>query len=403
MRTKSEIRSNVCTTTREVQLNSANGLVDEYINQTLHEINDPAWAFEAIGMRGYSHLWSFNKRKDTLYASGEFSQLPRDLDKISLIRQIESPVKLRYIPDDLFYRFIPNPTATGNPLYYRLWEEEGVSTRLTADDTINVVSNSTSDITQTVSVVGYDTIGIIQSEVYTLNGTTAQSGSKTFDSGRPIRVSKSGSTAGKITLSENTSGTTLVVLGAEERSPRFKVIGIYPILESLTGTISAFANYGATVTGTVKVTDTAHGLASNQSVTIAGTTNYNGTYLITKIDADTFYITATWVATETGTWTRVIPLYLEYYTRIRRLVNEADVPDLDEKWIWIVRLGTLAKVYQYQKEENLFPATQLLYAGAVRSMVKSDIMNEDYIPTLNTHRHKTGMVELADDSFSLTY
>ena len=139
MQTLKEIRDHI---NRVTNLTQQNTLVDECINLTLQEINDPAWA-----MKGYNHNWSFNRRKHSFatVASTEDYQLPRDLDKISLIRQTESPTKICYVPDEIFYRFIPNPETEGNPLYYRIWEEEGVSTRLAADDTIDIVSSSTSD------------------------------------------------------------------------------------------------------------------------------------------------------------------------------------------------------------------------------------------------------------------
>lgn len=334
MRTLAEIRANIADTARESQINS---LIDSFINMTLQELNDPAWAFESVAVfRGYNHLWTFNKRKHTFatVASTEFYQLPRDLDKISLIRQTTSPTKLLYVPDEIFYRYIPNPTATGNPLYYRLWEEEGVSTRLATDDTLQVVSSSTADNSSfTVSVVGYDTNGIVQSESFTLNGTTAVNGTKTFDAGRPLRVSKSANTTGNITLKEKTSGTTLVILGPEERSPRFKVVGLYPI--------------------------------PSAAITVS----------------------------------------LEYYTRIRQLVNAQDVPDIDEKWIWVVRLGALAKVYQYQNKAADYILTQQnLYAAGVRSMVKADMLMPDYIPVLRNHNDfKQGLVELADNTYAFTF
>src|SRR3990167_8550708 len=333
MRTLAEIRSNINDTTRETQINS---LIDEYINLTLTEINDPAWAFETVAaMRGYNHNWSFNRRKATFatVASTEFYQLPRDLDRISLIRQTTSPTKIAYVPDEIFYEFIPNPTATGTPRFYRIWEEEGVSTRLSTDDTIEVVSSSTSDGSSfTVTVVGYDNNGLIRSEVFTLNGTTVVAGTVTFDAGRPLRVSKSGKTTGTITVREATADTTLVLLAPEDRSPRFKVIGLYPIPSS------------------------------------------------------------------------AITISLEYFTRVRRLVNNADVPDIDEKWIWVVRLGALAKVYQYQnKSADFLLAQQQLYASGVRSMVKADLMNSDYIPVLRGQLNqirRVGIYEIADDNYA---
>jgi hypothetical protein len=53
----------------------------------------------------------------------------------------------------------------------------------------------------------------------------------------------------------------------------------------------------------VKATSTAHGFVTYDVVTISGTTNYNGTFAVTKLTDDTFKFTATWVslADETGT------------------------------------------------------------------------------------------------------
>lgn len=326
MQTLKEIRDNIGDTAREDSINS---LIDDYINLSLQEINDPAWA-----TNGYNHLWSFNRRKLTLSISAETAQLPRDLDKISLIRQTNSPVKLEYVPDEVFYKLIPNPTATGNPFFYRIWEEEGVSTRLSTDDRIKIVSSSTSDNSAyKVSIVGYNASGFMQSEELSLNGTTAVNGTLTYDGGRPVKISKSAKTNGNITISEYTSSTSLVILGAEERSPRFKIIGVYPIVSSATN------------------------------------------------------------------------LFLEYFTRIRRLVNDTDVPDIDDKWIWVVRLGALAKVYQYQnKTADFIISQQNLYKEAVKSMVKSDMMEYDYIPVLRNHRQfKQGKIELADENYALTF
>ena len=66
--------------------------------------------------------------------------------------------------------------------------------------------------------------------------------------------------------------------------------------------ITAFADYSGTVAGTVKATSVAHGLTGTSTKQITGTVNYNGSKTITVIDADSFYFTATWVASETGWW-----------------------------------------------------------------------------------------------------
>jgi len=254
----------------------------------------------------------------------EFYQLPRDVDKISLIRQTATPIKIRFIPDDLFYDYIPNPTATGNPKWYRIWEEEGVRVRLSFDDTIEVISSSASDTTQTIRIVGYDTNGLLRTESLTLTGQTVVSGTITYDAGKVLRVSKSDNTTGVITVRKATGDVTLVQLAPTERAGRFKIISLYPIPTS------------------------------------------------------------------------AITLYIEYFTTIRRLEGDNDVPDLDEKWLWVVRLGAMAKVYQYQNKESLFNTTQALFASAVRSMVKADLGNVDYIPYLRSQLDSIGQRDILD-------
>lgn len=71
------------------------------------------------------------------------------------------------------------------------------------------------------------------------------------------------------------------------------------------GAISAFADYSGTVAGTVKATTgAAHGLTTGAIVTITGTTNYNGLFVITVVDNDEFYFTDTWVANDgASNWT----------------------------------------------------------------------------------------------------
>ena len=71
---------------------------------------------------------------------------------------------------------------------------------------------------------------------------------------------------------------------------------------TLAGSITAVADYSGTVAGTVLITSAAHGLTTGFTILISGTTSYDGRYSITKVDANTFYITATFVATETGKW-----------------------------------------------------------------------------------------------------
>lgn len=72
---------------------------------------------------------------------------------------------------------------------------------------------------------------------------------------------------------------------------------------SLDGMIASVAE-GVPADGKVTVTDVAHGLTSGDLITIHASTDYDGTYLITKLTDDTFEITAAWTATRTGEWHR---------------------------------------------------------------------------------------------------
>lgn len=288
--------------------NQIGTMVNDFINLTLNEINNPAWAFDKAG---YNHLWTWLRRKTTFATvSGTADYvLERDIDKIAIVRQTASPYKLIQVPDDIFYRDNPDPSASGNPYWYRLWEMTGLSTRMTAADTISVVSSSTSDGTSfTVTVSGYIN-GILNSEELTLNGTTVVTTTKTWDA-REVYVSKSARTTGNLTVKAVSANTTILTLGREETSPRFKVINLYPTPSS------------------------------------------------------------------------AITVYVEYYKPIRELINDSDAPEFHEKFHYVVRLGTIAKVYQFLGKTTDYAAAQSVYSSAVRAMVAADKANPDLIQEL---------------------
>ena len=66
-----------------------------------------------------------------------------------------------------------------------------------------------------------------------------------------------------------------------------------------TGTITAVANAGG---GILTITSAAHGLLENSVISIRGTTNYNGVFVIDSLNVNQFQITDTWVADEAGDW-----------------------------------------------------------------------------------------------------
>ena len=314
--TRKAIRDLVLDTTQQdsTQIGS---LINLYMDLTMQEINSPAWAFR----NDYNHLWSFLRRKTTFTTTSGTSDyiLERDIDKIALIRQTATPARLRQVSDDLFFQHIPNPTESGNPIIYRQWAVDGVSTALASADLVDVLSSSALDSsTFTATVVGYVSGRLIAAN-YTLNGTAAVAGTNTFDA-RELIVSKSGVTTGNITFRRNSNSATLLVLGPQEISARFKVISLYPTPSS------------------------------------------------------------------------TLTMYVEYFKRLKTLVNDSDVPEFDEKYHFVVQLGTLAKVYQHLGKVNDAVAAQGAFASGVRAMVASDSTEPDYIEHLQPRFRRSSWI-----------
>ena len=97
---------------------------------------------------------------------------------------------------------------------------------------------------------------------------------------------------GIITHTSNTDIDTLLIMDQDR-------INKYESSISTGITITAFADAGG---GEVTVTAASHGFSTDDIVTISGTTNYNGTFSITKVNDNQFKITDTWVSDDaTGT------------------------------------------------------------------------------------------------------
>lgn len=75
-------------------------------------------------------------------------------------------------------------------------------------DTLDIVSDSAGDTTQTVTVTGRDASGIIQTEAFTLAGTTPQLGSQSFE--RILKIVVDGTYVGTINVQEASGNVTLV-------------------------------------------------------------------------------------------------------------------------------------------------------------------------------------------------
>lgn len=103
---------------------------------------------------------------------------------------------------------------------------------------------------------------------------------------------------------ENTAATTIGTQNVYHAVDNF-VAGLidgFTFVAGKEGSIASVADYSGTVAGTVLITDVAHGLLTGDVITIHETTDYNGTFVITKVTDDTFYITETYTSSQTGEW-----------------------------------------------------------------------------------------------------
>lgn len=116
-------------------------------------------------------------------------------------------------------------------------------------------------------------------------------------------------------LSLKVTGTETPRINATGKAMGYAFTGYGVLDKRTTGSITAFADAGG---GEVLVTSATHELTTGQSVTITGTTNYNGTFTVTVVTADTFKITVAWVADDgTGTWEKaVLEMTSAYYNAL---------------------------------------------------------------------------------------
>lgn len=91
-------------------------------------------------------------------------------------------------------------------------------------------------------------------------------------------------------------------------------------------------------------------------------------------------------------------LYLEYWERLRLLVHDADVPMLDKKWLWVLREGALAKTWEYKQNEAATAQHYTIFANGLKTMVRADLRNLDYVPVLHPRRWHHPIVRRYSDS-----
>lgn len=96
-------------------------------------------------------------------------------------------------------------------------------------------------------------------------------------------------------------------------------------------------------------------------------------------------------------------MYLEYYERLRLLVHDADVPQMDKKWTWVLREGALAKTWEYKQNEAAAAQHFGIFRDALRTMRSQDERNMDYVPVLRPRRIAVSTIRRLSDSVNDNY
>jgi hypothetical protein len=141
------------------------------------------------------------------------------------------PFLVRYIPDQSFFEMAYYLTIVNVPTHYRMWGEDMVIKQIRAPSTISVSSSDSTDTAIPVTVFG-NVSGYPDYEVITTNssnGTTAVTGSNLFSSVE--RITKSGSTNGRITVTGDSGSTTLAVIphGNTTSGIVYRKASLYPL------------------------------------------------------------------------------------------------------------------------------------------------------------------------------
>lgn len=158
----------------------------------------------------------------------------------------------------------------------------------------------------------------------------------------------------------------------------------------------SFSDYSGTVAGTVKGTKTAHGLLTGDIVQVT-LTSMNGTYAITKIDANNFYFTCTYSATDTsGTVTRLNSSF-----QVR-----CDVTNAAGDTIWATkRKDAVAGVYTFDiasvLDKQITPAPRTL--GGTGAVANTDGYEAFNVTFTEEYEDQNGLLKEGDSADGNVY
>jgi len=188
---------------------------------------------------------------------------------------------------------------------------------------------------------------------------------------------------------------------------------------SSTGSITAFADNGSG--GTTVTSSSAHGLSDGRTVTLSGTTNYNGTFVISAASGSVYDIATAFVADDaTGTWnfnsitvTTSAPHTLsdgsavqiaksyEEYNKGRAIFNASgSVFDVDNVVFVATGTGKYDSGSLKENEPRMIVRSNTNQSDTAQILVCEITVTEPIVLTLNTPTPVTSWVTTSDDQFT---
>jgi len=137
------------------------------------------------------------------------------------------PFVMNYIPSRSFLEKEIDFDESDVPEVYMMWGEDCVINQPRTASVITIVSSSTADTSQQVTVFG-TVSSYPDSETITLNGTSGVAGTKSFS--KIDRITKDASTTGRITCTANSAADSIAVIptGDTANSQMYKKIQVFP-------------------------------------------------------------------------------------------------------------------------------------------------------------------------------
>lgn len=212
-RTFVEMYTNVGTNVQDTSSNTQN-IIKDYCNNIYADI------LRRVNYKNINDSYSFS----TVAGTRDYA-LPYDFYKEVSCYDSTNKIQLaRMELQELIDKYIDGINVSGNISRYIILDKF-VRSQPTSSSTLSCVSSSAADSTQTIRIKGKTSAGVEVDESITLTGTTPAASANSYT--EVISITKSGVTAGYVTITSNSAAVTVAVISSAEIAYRVKVIRLH--------------------------------------------------------------------------------------------------------------------------------------------------------------------------------